>query len=123
MVRVPTPPGPRTPAATSLRWAMPGGALRLRLMWGTGRNWVYEGATVNVNQTELSFTGDPDGAYTVTIPNRNGTLVTTGDTGSVTGGMILNDTVVLTTDTDGDYVAGFTAGNGLTGGGAGGGSA
>ncbi|TXH04688.1 MAG: hypothetical protein E6R05_02635 [Candidatus Moraniibacteriota bacterium] len=64
--------------------------------------------------TELYFNDvDGDGLLTIanlsaartyTLPDVTGTIVTTGDTGSVTGTMILNDTVVLTTDTSGNYV-------------------
>jgi hypothetical protein len=43
-----------------------------------GSSLTYEGATVNANQTVLTFTGDPAGAFTVTIPNETGTICTTG---------------------------------------------
>gem|GEM_PF-6382751 len=56
---------------------------------------------------------------TYTLPNVSGTVVTTGDTGSVTGTMIANDTVALTTDTSGNYVANVANGSGITGGSAG----
>lgn len=62
---------------------------------------------------------DLDAERTYTLPNVSGTVVTTGDTASVTGTMITNDTVALTTDTSGNYVASVANGNGITGGSAG----
>lgn len=56
---------------------------------------------------------------TYTFPNVSGTVITTGDIGTVTGTMIANDTVQLTTDTNGNYVGNVANGNGLTGGSAG----
>jgi hypothetical protein len=52
-----------------------------------GGQLVYEGSSVDANQTILAFTGDPGGAYTVTIPNETGTIITsvTSLVGDVTG--------------------------------------
>jgi hypothetical protein len=48
---------------------------------------VFEGATANDHETTLSVT-DPTADRTITIPDVTGTIVTTGDTGSVTNGML-----------------------------------
>jgi hypothetical protein len=48
---------------------------------------VFEGATANDYETTLTVT-DPTADRTITLPNVSGTVVTTGDTGSVTNGML-----------------------------------
>jgi len=54
---------------------------------------VFEGATADGFETTLTAT-DPIADATITIPNTTGTMVTTGDTGSVTSTMILNNTIL-----------------------------
>lgn len=88
-----------------------------------GSALTYEGATVDANQTVLSFTGDPGGAFTVTIPNETGNICTTGSvcTGyDPTGGDDLSDDgiaalsdVAATTGTGTTAV--FSVGPALTG--------
>src|SRR5262249_29797593 len=85
---------------------------------------VTSGAAFDGTQgTQLIFNdSDGDGTLTIanlsalrtwTLPDTTGTLITTGDNGTVTGTMIANDTVVLATDTTGNYVATMAdAGNG-----------
>ena len=58
----------------------------------TGSSIVLEGSTPNANETTLTVT-DPTGDRTITFPDTTGTVVTTGDTNTVTGTMIANDTV------------------------------
>ena len=53
---------------------------------------VFEGATADAHETTVTVT-DPTADRTITIPNITGTVVTTGDTNSVTGTMIAADTV------------------------------
>ena len=85
----------------------------------TGNQIIFEGTGVDdAFETTLVIT-NPTADRSITIPNITGTLVTTGDTGSVTGTMILNDTIALGTDTAGNYVASLANGNGITGGAAG----
>jgi hypothetical protein len=54
---------------------------------------VVEGSTPNDFETTVTFT-DPTADRTITIPDTTGTVVTTGDTGSVTSTMILDGTIV-----------------------------
>jgi len=54
---------------------------------------VFEGATADAFETTLTVV-DPTADRTITIPNVTGTIVTTGDTGTVTGTMIASDTIV-----------------------------
>jgi hypothetical protein len=53
-------------------------------------------------------------ARTWTLPDTTGTIITTGDSGTITGTMIANDTVALTTDTTGNYVSSATTNGGLS---------
>ena len=54
---------------------------------------VFEGATADAYETTLTVT-DPTADRTITLPNVTGTVVTTGDTGTVTGTMIATETIV-----------------------------
>jgi len=54
---------------------------------------VFEGTTADAFETTL-IVADPTADNTVTIPNITGTVVTTGDTGSVTSTMIADGTIV-----------------------------
>ena len=56
-------------------------------------NIVFEGATADGFETTLTAT-DSTADATITIPNTTGTMVTTGDAGSVTSTMILNNTIL-----------------------------
>ena len=55
-------------------------------------NLVFEGATDDDNETTLAIT-DPTADRTITIPDITGTVVTTGDTGTVSTQMIAGDAV------------------------------
>jgi hypothetical protein len=54
---------------------------------------VVEGSTPDDFETTVTFT-DPTADRTITIPDLSGTVVTTGDTGSVTSTMILDGTIL-----------------------------
>ena len=58
----------------------------------TSGDIVFEGSTANDFETTLTVI-DPTADRTITIPNITGTVVTTGDTGTVTSAMILNGTI------------------------------
>ena len=62
------------------------------LQMGEDTKIVFEGSTDNAHETTLTVT-DPTADRTITLPNVTGTVVTTGDTGSITGTMIANDTI------------------------------
>ena len=53
---------------------------------------IFEGATANDFETTVTA-ADPTADRTITIPNTTGTLVTTGDTNTVTGTMIAADAI------------------------------
>ena len=50
---------------------------------------VFEGATADGFETTLTVT-DPTADRTITLPNRSGTVITTGDTGTVTSAMLVD---------------------------------
>ena len=54
---------------------------------------VFEGSSADAFETTLTVT-NPTADRTVTIPNIDGTLVTTGDTGTVTSTMLLDGTIL-----------------------------
>ncbi|ADD94504.1 hypothetical protein [uncultured phage MedDCM-OCT-S08-C1441] len=56
-------------------------------------NIVFEGATADDFETTLTVT-DPTADRTIALPNVSGTVVTTGDTGTVTSTMIVDGTIV-----------------------------
>ena len=56
-------------------------------------NLVFEGATNDGNETTLAIT-DPTADRTISVPDRSGTLITSGDTGTVTSTMIADGTIV-----------------------------
>ena len=57
-----------------------------------GSSIIFEGATPDAHETTLTVT-EPTADRTITFPDITGTVVTSGDTGSVTSTMILNGTI------------------------------
>ena len=56
-------------------------------------NLVFEGSTDDNNETTLAIT-NPTDDRTITLPDRSGTVITSGDTGTVTSTMIEDGTIV-----------------------------
>ena len=73
--------------------AKTGGVVTGALEIGTAGSLVFEGSTADGFETTLAVV-DPTAARTITLPNVTGTVVTTGDTGTVTSTMILDGTIV-----------------------------
>jgi len=69
-----------------------GGTMTGDLTLGEGTKIIFEGATDDAHETTLTVT-DPTADRTITLPNVTGTVVTTGDTGSVATGMIAADAI------------------------------
>ncbi len=59
----------------------------------TSGNIIFEGSTIDNFETTLTVV-DPTADRTITIPNITGTIITTGDTGTVTSTMIANGTII-----------------------------
>ena len=60
---------------------------------------VFEGATADDFETTVTVV-DPTADRTITLPNITGTVVTTGDTNTVSNAMITNSTLTLQADTN-----------------------
>ena len=75
-----------------------GGTLTGNLELGEDVTLIFEGATDDGYETTLTV-ADPTADRTITLPNVTGTVVTTGDTGSVAHAMLAGDAV------DGDNIA------------------
>ena len=69
-----------------------GGTMTGNLTLDTQADLVFEGSTANDHETTIKVV-DPTADRTITFPNVTGTVVTTGDTGTVARGMIANDAV------------------------------
>ena len=70
-----------------------GGIITGNLEIGTTGSLTFEGSTADGFETTLAVV-DPTLDRTITFPNITGTVVTTGDTGTVTGTMIADGTIV-----------------------------
>ena len=70
-----------------------GGTVTGNLEIGTTGSLTFEGATADGFETTIAVV-DPTADQTITLPNVTGTVVTTGDTGTVTSNMILDGTIV-----------------------------
>ena len=75
--------------------ASTGGTMTGDLILGQNINIQFEGSADDAYETTLTVT-NPDADRTITLPNITGTLITTGDTGSVATGMVADD--AITTD-------------------------
>ncbi len=70
-----------------------GGTMEGTLHMGRDQKITFEGSGVDDgNRTTLTVV-NPTGARTITLPNVTGTVITTGDTGTITGGMIADSTI------------------------------
>jgi hypothetical protein len=59
----------------------------------TSGNIIFEGTTADAFETTLTVV-DPTADRTITIPNITGTIITTGDTATVSTNMIANDAII-----------------------------
>ena len=71
-----------------------GGTMTGDLNMGEDTVIKFEGATDDAHETTLTV-ADPTADRTITFPNVTGTVVTTGDTGTVATGMIAADAVTM----------------------------
>jgi hypothetical protein len=59
-----------------------------------GNGVVFEGATADDYETTLTVV-DPTADRTITLPNVSGTVITTGDSGTVTNAMLQNSSITI----------------------------
>ena len=69
-----------------------GGTMTGHLTMGEDQTIIFEGATDDAYETTLTVT-DPTADRTITLPNVTGTVVTTGDTGTVDATMLAANSV------------------------------
>jgi hypothetical protein len=70
-----------------------GGTVTGNLEIGTTGSLSFEGSTANFFETTVTAV-NPTADRTIALPNISGTIVTTGDTGTVTSTMLLDGTIV-----------------------------
>jgi hypothetical protein len=70
-----------------------GGIITGNLEIGSTGSFTFEGATADAFETTLAVV-DPTADRTITFPDTTGTVVTTGDSGTVTSTMILDGTIL-----------------------------
>jgi hypothetical protein len=90
-----------------------GGTMSGDLNFGQNADIVFEGQTDNANETTLTVT-DPTADRTITLPDVTGTVVTTGDTGTVATGMIADSAITSAKISDGTIATGDIADDAVT---------
>ncbi len=83
------------------------------LQMGEDTSIVFEGATDDAHETTLTVT-DPTADRTITLPNVTGTVVTTGDTATVTATMMAADSVDSSELVDGSIDTSHIANSAVT---------
>ena len=91
-----------------------GGTMTGHLTIGEDQTIIFEGATDDAYETTLTVT-DPTADRTITLPNVTGTVVTTGDTGSITAAMLAADSVDSSELVDGSIDASHISTGAVTG--------
>jgi hypothetical protein len=76
-----------------------------------GTQIVFEGTTADAFETHLIITDPTDDRF-ISIPNANGTIITTGNLSEITS--VGANSVALGTSTTGNYVQSVEAGSGIT---------
>jgi len=79
--------------ATTLQAVTNSGAVTTNNITLNGANLIFEGLIENAFETTLTV-AEPTSDRTITLPNITGTVITTGDTGTVTSTMIADGTIV-----------------------------
>ena len=79
--------------AITLQAVTNSGAVTTNNLTLNGANLIFEGLIENAFETTLTV-AEPTSDRTITLPNITGTVITTGDTGTVTSTMIADSTIV-----------------------------
>ena len=80
---------------------------------GAADSIIFEGATADAHETTLTVT-DPTADRTITLPNVSGTVITTGDTGTVDATMLAANSVDSSELVDGSIDASHISSNAVT---------
>jgi len=83
------------------------------LGFSAGKNIVFEGTTDNAFEATLSG-GDPTADRTLTLPDVSGTLVSTGDTGTVATGMVADSAITTAKIADSNVTTAKIANSNVT---------
>jgi hypothetical protein len=96
----------------SEKLAVAGGTITGEVLIGPTGALAFEGATTNAFQTYITVTDPTTADRTITLPDRSGTVITTGDTGTVTNTMLAGSIALskLVALTSGNIIVG-SAGN------------
>ena len=73
--------------------ALSGGTVTGQVLIGNTGSLVFEGSTIDAYETTLTVADPTSSDKTITFPDTTGTVITTGDTGTVNSTMIANDTI------------------------------
>ena len=73
--------------------ALSGGTVTGQVLIGNTGSLVFEGSTIDAYETTLTVADPTSSDKTITFPDTTGTVITTGDTGTVNSTMIANGTI------------------------------
>jgi len=73
--------------------ALAGGTITGQVLIGNTGSLVFEGSTIDAYETTITVADPTSSDKTITFPDTTGTVITTGDTGTVTGTMLANGTI------------------------------
>lgn len=90
-----------TVKATTFSGPITGAVTSSQVSVTAGGTVIFEGATNNDYETTLTVV-DPTADNTITLPNRSGTVITTGDTGTVAGNMLKSKVTLKILDSSGN---------------------
>jgi hypothetical protein len=74
--------------------ALAGGTVTGQILIGNTGSLVFEGSTIDAYETTITVADPTSSDKTITFPDTTGTVITTGDTGTVTSTMIADGTIV-----------------------------
>ena len=73
--------------------ALAGGTITGQVLIGNTGSLVFEGSTIDAYETTITVADPTSSDKTITFPDTTGTVITSGDTGTVTGTMLANGTI------------------------------
>ena len=89
-----------TVSATALTGALTGAVIAPSIKMSDGGAISFEGSVDDSNNTKI-IASEPTAVNTITLPNRSGTVITSGDSGTVTGSMLKSKVTLTIKDSSG----------------------